>query len=155
MLNCLLHSSLTRKCKNEIVIFCCRNHFYFLHCSYFQKQIFLGVLQWSCSWARAGLVYSKHRNIERVWWWIKSPLLSQLSRNVALWKWFYLAYNLGHNILELYNVLVQIQLTTSKTKRNILYSKLGIELPHKLTNNLRLRILGITEILGILKFDTA
>ena len=31
----------------------------------------------------------------------------------------YLAYNLGHNILELYNVLVQILLTTSKTKRDI------------------------------------
>ena len=28
-------------------------------------------------------------------------------------------YNLGHNILELYNVLVQIQLTTSKTKRDL------------------------------------
>ena len=35
-------------------------------------------------------------------------------------------YNLGHNILELYNVLVQIRLTTSKTKRDIKYSKLGI-----------------------------
>ena len=29
------------------------------------------------------------------------------------------SYNLGHNILELYNVLVQIQLTTSKAKRDI------------------------------------
>ena len=26
--------------------------------------------------------------------------------------------NLGHNILELYNLLVQIRLTTSKTKRD-------------------------------------
>ena len=26
--------------------------------------------------------------------------------------------NLGHNILELYNVLVQIRLTTSKTERD-------------------------------------
>ena len=31
----------------------------------------------------------------------------------------YLIYNLGHNILELYNVLKQTQLTTSKTKRDI------------------------------------
>ena len=37
-----------------------------------------------------------------------------------------LSYNLDHNILELYNVLVQIQLTTSKTKRDIYYTKLGI-----------------------------
>ena len=29
------------------------------------------------------------------------------------------AYNRGHNILELYSVLVQIRLTTSKTKRDI------------------------------------
>ena len=28
-------------------------------------------------------------------------------------------HNLGHDILELYNVLVQIRLTTSKTKRDI------------------------------------
>ena len=27
--------------------------------------------------------------------------------------------NLGHNILELYNILAQIQFTTSKTKREI------------------------------------
>ena len=37
-----------------------------------------------------------------------------------------LSYNLDHNILELYIVLVQIQLTTSKTKRDIYYTKLGI-----------------------------
>ena len=28
-------------------------------------------------------------------------------------------YNLSHNILELYNVLIQIRLTTSKMKRDI------------------------------------
>ena len=55
-------------------------------------------------------------------------------------------YNLVHNILELYNVLIQARLTTSKTKRDIKYSKL--ELPHELPNNLRLRILGNKEILG-------
>ena len=34
--------------------------------------------------------------------------------------------NLGHNIFELYNVLVQIRLTTSKMERDFQYSKLGI-----------------------------
>ena len=29
------------------------------------------------------------------------------------------AYSHGHNILELYNVLIQTRLTTSKTKRDI------------------------------------
>ena len=39
----------------------------------------------------------------------------------------HLRYNLGHNILELYNDLVQIRLSTSKTKRDILQTcKLGI-----------------------------
>ena len=33
-------------------------------------------------------------------------------------------YNLGHNILELYNVLVQIRLTTSKKKRDIYFGTL-------------------------------
>ena len=32
---------------------------------------------------------------------------------------FFCIYNLGHNILELYNVLIQTRLTTSKTKRDI------------------------------------
>ena len=56
-------------------------------------------------------------------------------------------YNLGHNILELYNVLVQIRLT-SKTKRVSSISNLVYELPHELPNDLRLRILGNKEILG-------
>ena len=30
-----------------------------------------------------------------------------------------ITWNLGHNILELYNILVQIRLTASKTKRDI------------------------------------
>ena len=56
-------------------------------------------------------------------------------------------YNLGHNILELYNVLAQIRLTTSKTKRGIQYTKLGIRVAWRVANNLRLRILGNKEIL--------
>ena len=41
-------------------------------------------------------------------------------------------YNLGHNILELCNALVQIRLTTSKTKRGIQYSKLSIRVAERL-----------------------
>ena len=36
-------------------------------------------------------------------------------------------YNLGHNILEIYNVLVQVRVATIKTKLIIQYSKLGIQ----------------------------
>ena len=34
-------------------------------------------------------------------------------------------YNLDHNILEPYNVLIETRLTTSKTKRDIYYGKPG------------------------------
>ena len=56
--------------------------------------------------------------------------------------------NHGHNILELYNISIQTRLTTSKTKRDIQYSKLVYELPHELPNDLRLGILGNKEMLG-------
>ena len=36
-------------------------------------------------------------------------------------------YNLGHNILEIYNVLVQVRVATIKTKLVIQYGKLGIQ----------------------------
>ena len=51
-------------------------------------------------------------------------------------------YNLGHNILELYNV--------NDIKRNVISSiaNLAYELPRKLPNDSRLRILGNKEILG-------
>ena len=42
------------------------------------------------------------------------------------------------SILELYNVLGQIQLTTSKMKRDISIANLVYKLPHELPNNLRL-----------------
>ena len=35
-------------------------------------------------------------------------------------------YSLGHNILELYSVLVQVQFTASKTRLDTKYNKLGI-----------------------------
>ena len=46
-------------------------------------------------------------------------------------------YNLGHNILELYNVLVQTQLTTSKTKRDIYYSKLDMRVASGVAERLK------------------
>ena len=41
-------------------------------------------------------------------------------------------YNPGHNILELYSILVQVRFTTSKTKLDIYYSKLGIRVAERL-----------------------
>ena len=50
-------------------------------------------------------------------------------------------YNLGHNILVLYSILVQIRF--SQVKGNLISSigNLVNELPHELQNYLRLRIL--------------
>ena len=39
--------------------------------------------------------------------------------------------NLGDNILELYHVLVQIQVATSKANLDIYYNKLGIRVPSR------------------------
>ena len=49
------------------------------------------------------------------------------------------SYNLGYNILELYNVLVQIRLTTSKTKRDIQYSKLAIRVASRVAERLKIQ----------------
>ena len=55
-------------------------------------------------------------------------------------------FNLGHDILELYNVLAQIR----STKRNAIsiIGNLVYELPHELPNDLRLRVLVNKKILG-------
>ena len=45
-------------------------------------------------------------------------------------------YNLGH-ILELYNVLVEIRLTTNKMKRAIQYSKLSIRVASRVAKRLK------------------
>ena len=55
-------------------------------------------------------------------------------------------YNVGHNIFELYNVLVQIQLTTSKPKYDIWCSKLGTQVV------LRVSPLGIRVVSNDLGF---
>ena len=44
--------------------------------------------------------------------WIENLYIENLSACVV----FLLTYNPGHNILELYKALVQIRVTTSKTK---------------------------------------
>ena len=52
-------------------------------------------------------------------------------------KILYHSYNLGHNILELYNVLVEIQLITSKTKHSIQYGKLSIRVVSRVAERLK------------------
>ena len=47
-----------------------------------------------------------------------------------------LIYNLGHNILELCNVLEQILFPTSKTKLHIYHQKLGIRLTSRVAEQL-------------------
>ena len=46
-------------------------------------------------------------------------------------------YNAGHNILELYNGLIQVRVNTSKTKLNIQYNKLGIRVASLVAERLK------------------
>ena len=52
--------------------------------------------------------------------------------------------NPGHNVLELYNVLVQVRFVTTKNKSNI--TNLVHKLIHEMPIDVRLRILGNSEI---------
>ena len=46
-------------------------------------------------------------------------------------------YNAGHNILEHFNIFVQFQFTTNKTKLDIYYSKLDIRVASRVTERLK------------------
>ena len=54
-------------------------------------------------------------------------------------------YNLGHNILELYSVLIQTRFTTSKTKLDIQYSKLDIRVASRVAERLKIQDLKTQE----------
>ena len=54
--------------------------------------------------------------------------------------------NLGHNILKLYNVVVQILLTTSKRKPDIYYSKLCVRVASRVAQRLNASIRIPSEI---------
>ena len=49
----------------------------------------------------------------------------------------YCTYNPGYNILELHNILVKIRFTTSKTKLDIWYSKLGTRAASRVAERLK------------------
>ena len=48
--------------------------------------------------------------------------------------------NFAHDILELYNVSVQVWSTTNKTKRDIHYSKLGIQVVSRVVERLKTKL---------------
>ena len=54
-------------------------------------------------------------------------------------------YSLGHNILELYSVLIQTRFTTSKTKLDIQYSKLDIRVASRVAERLKIQDLKTQE----------
>ena len=56
---------------------------------------------------------------------------------------FELVYNPGHNILELYNILVKIRFTTSKTKLDIWHSKVGTRVAPRVAERLKTYDLSI------------
>ena len=64
---------------------------------------------------------------------------------------FELVYNLGHNILELYDVLVQVQSATSKATHDVYYNKLGIRNNPRVTE--RLKTLDLRKLGNIRKIS--
>ena len=52
----------------------------------------------------------------------------------------FIFYSVGHNILDLYNISVQLRLFTSNTSLASVVTDLKYELPDELVNNLRLII---------------
>ena len=82
-------------------------------------------------------------------------LIEHNKRNYSkiIWKMRLGDYSLDH-ILEFY-VLVEIRLSTSKTKRDIWYSKFGIRVASRVADDLRLKILGNIRKISNLGGDTA
>ena len=62
-----------------------------------------------------------------------------------------ISYNARHNILELRNILVQIRFTTSKTKVDVQYSKLGIQVTSRVAE--RLKTQGLRKLGNIRKIS--
>ena len=61
------------------------------------------------------------------------------------------SYNPGHNTFNLYYILAQVLVATSKAKLDIQYQNFDIQVSHELVKNLRLRIFENQEILENLK----
>ena len=67
---------------------------------------------------------------------LSSYAISRKTNEPNLRKW-QKTDHLGHNILELYDVLVQVRFTTCKTKRDIYYNKRGIPVALLVTEQLK------------------
>ena len=67
------------------------------------------------------------------------PINVNLTFVVATWVWnsSLKYYNPGHNILLLYNVLVEVWFTTSKMKLDIYYNRLGLQVSGQVTERLK------------------
>ena len=75
-------------------------------------------------------------------------IFSQTSRQFTIaMNLYFNNYNPGHNIFELYNVLVQVRLATSKPKLDILYKKLGIRVALRVAKRLNIENLRKLRIL--------
>ena len=69
------------------------------------------------------------------------PCASRITKEWKLKK-ASLIYNVGHNKLELFNVLEMFLLITSKAVLDIFHKKHRTQAAHELANGLRLGILG-------------
>ena len=76
---------------------------------------------------------------EKIFGWSGLLFKSPQYEKSCILEFEFCSNNLGNNILELYNVLVQIIFTTSKTKRDIQYSKLSIWVASRVAELLKIQ----------------
>ena len=76
---------------------------------------------------------------EKIFGWSGLLFKSPQYEESCILEFEFCSKNLGNNILELYNVLVQIIFTTSKTKRDIQYSKLSIWVASRVAELLKIQ----------------
>ena len=76
---------------------------------------------------------------EKIFGWSGLLFKSPQYEESCILEFEFCSKNLGNNILGLYNVLVQIIFTTSKTKRDIQYSKLSIWVTSRVAELLKIQ----------------
>ena len=76
---------------------------------------------------------------EKIFGWSGLLFKSPQYEKSCILEFEFCSNNLGNNILELYNVLVQIIFTTSKTKRDIQHSKLSIWVASRVAELLKIQ----------------
>ena len=88
-----------------------------------------------------------HLQLDSMWDYLSLDLTRHLAETAktrcsSRWQfnfmfWNIAVYNPGHNVLELYNILIRVRFPTSKTKLDIQYRKLGIRVASRVPERVK------------------